>query len=55
MMPHKGDYESIGKRRRKAKVSEIAEAIHREHPGIGMERKFKFANAAVSKMKRKRR
>jgi hypothetical protein len=56
-MPHRGDYESMGKRRMKgkAKVSEIAEAIKRKHPGTGVESSFKMANAAVTRMKRKRR
>ena len=35
------------------KRSEVAEAIHREHPGYSMARKFKIATAAVKNMKRR--
>ena len=35
------------------KRSEVAEAIHREHPGYSMARKFKIASAAVKRMKRR--
>jgi hypothetical protein len=49
------DEHSMGKRRRRGKVKEIAEAIKRKHTGIDAEPAFKMANETVSKMKRKRR
>jgi hypothetical protein len=45
----------MSKRRRRGKVSEIAEAIRRKRPGTPVEPAFRMANATVSKMKRKRR
>ena len=35
------------------KRSEIADAIHREHPGYSMARKFRAATGAVKRMKKR--
>jgi len=37
------------------KRSEIAEAIHREHPGMSDEQKFRIATAATKKTLRRKR